>query len=237
VWTTSQAGDQRTWIDPDSAGFPDGVGAYGQYMVDNNMWNAAGYSVAQTLNACGFDNWSAITTADNATGDGAVKTYPNVHVDYTDWGTGRMESLSDFSSLKMRYAHRAPSTAGIWNVAFDVWLNGIGNGSANELMIWTENHNQTPAGVRTATVTIGGVEWAFWKGYDGHYLAFVPTGGRVLSSGELDLIAFTDWLAAHGHVPTGSVLGQVDYGVEVVSTNGVPTRFDFTDFKITETMR
>ena len=32
-------------------------------------------------------------------------------------------------------------------------------------------------------------------------------------------------------------LGQVDYGVEVVSTNGQPTRFDFTDFAITEVRR
>jgi hypothetical protein len=213
------------------------VGAYGQYMVDNNMWNAGSYPVSQTLKACDFNSWSVTTTADNSTGDGAVKTYPNVHVDYIDWGTHKMQPLSDFSSLDMRFAHHAPSTAGIWNVAFDIWLNGVGDGSANELMIWTDNNQQTPAGTKVATVTLDGVEWAVWKGYSGHYLALVPTNGRVLTSGTLDLIPITQWLTANGHLPAASSLAQVDYGVEVVSTNGQPARFDFTDFKLTETPR
>lgn len=235
-WTSSQDGATHGWqvtpYDP-----PNGVGFYGQIMVDNNMWNAGGYNVSQTVGACSYDSWYAVTTADNSRGDGAVKTYPNVHIDYVDWGTGWMQPLSEFSSLKMRFAHDAPSTEGIWNVAFDVWLNGIGNGEANELMIWTENHNQRPAGTKIDTVTLDGVQWDFWAGYDNHYLAFVPTTGAAIPAGELELLAFTDYLAANGHIPASSTIGQLDYGVEVVSTNGVPARFDFTDFAVTEVLR
>jgi hypothetical protein len=35
-----------------------------------------------------------------------------------------------------------------------------------------------------------------------------------------------------GRLSTTSTLGQVDYGVEVVSTDGRPTTFAFTDFAL-----
>jgi hypothetical protein len=236
VWTSSKNGEQYgVQVDPWGKVPNPGLGTYGQAIVHNNMWNASSYpGTTQSMGACGYDSWYAVTTASNATGDGAVKTYPNVHVDYIDWGTGQMQPLSDFSSLRMRFAHQAPQTAGIWNVAFDVWLNGVGDGAANEVMIWTENHNQLPAGRKLATVTLSGVQWDFWKAYQGHYLAFVPTNGQAITSGELDFKQFSNWLAANGHIPAASTLGQLDYGVEVVSTGGQPARFDFTDFHVTE---
>src|ERR1700754_4852406 len=61
----------------------------GDYYVHNNMWNAADYSVSQQLAACSAGNWSVTTTADDKQHDGAVKTYPNVHKDYHDWGTDK----------------------------------------------------------------------------------------------------------------------------------------------------
>jgi hypothetical protein len=36
-----------------------------------------------------------------------------------------------------------------------------------------------------------------------------------------------------GRLPTNSTVGQVDYGVEVVSTDGKPARWDFTNFNVT----
>lgn len=33
-------------------------------------------------------------------------------------------------------------------------------------------------------------------------------------------------------MPSNSTLGQVDYGVELVSTNGVPQTFTFSNFTV-----
>ena len=72
----------------------DGMWFDGKYIVHNNMWNASSYDVSQTLAACSYRNWRVTATADNASGDGAVKTYPNVHVDFHNWSTGYVPPAS-----------------------------------------------------------------------------------------------------------------------------------------------
>ena len=60
------------------------------------MWNTSGYQVSETVEVCSYRSWNAIATADNSSGDGAVKMYPNVHKDYHDWGSGYEPPLSDY---------------------------------------------------------------------------------------------------------------------------------------------
>ena len=57
----------------------------GGFIVHNNMWNTSGYRVSETVEVCSYHSWNAIATADNSSGDGAVKTYANVHKDYHNW--------------------------------------------------------------------------------------------------------------------------------------------------------
>ena len=122
-----------------------GMWSDGDYVVHNNMWNASGYDVAQTTSVCSYRNWYTTVSADDSTGDRATKTYPNVHKDYHNWQTGAEPLVSSFTSITSTFA--APGcggAAGIYNVAYDLWLNGVpGN---REVMIWTENHGQFPAG-------------------------------------------------------------------------------------------
>lgn len=96
-------------------------------------------------------------------------------------------------------------------------------------MIWTENNKQVPAGSKVATVTFGGRTYDVWK--TGSYIAFVP---RVaMTSGSLDLQAIFKWIISKGWIPSSSTVGQIDYGVEIVSTGGSNATFTFTDFSIT----
>lgn len=200
----------------------------GDFVVHNNMWNAGGYSVTQSTQACSYKSWNTIVSADNNRNDGAVKTYPNVHKDYHDWGTGKEPAWSSIPSLKSTFAATGPKT-GIYDIAYDIWMNGVpGN---REIMIWTENQNQVPSGTKFATVTLSGISWDVWASSGNSYLAFVPKSS--LTSGSLDLKAMIDYLIAQGKVPANSTLGQVCFGVEVVSTNGVPATFRFTDFSLT----
>lgn len=207
-----------------------GMYTFGKYIVHNNMWNVSGYKVSQTITACNYNSWYAVSTANNNKGDGAVKTYPNVHVDYHNWSTGAEPLLSSFSGITSTFAHQAPNI-GIYDVAYDIWLNGVpGN---REVMIWTQNHDQVPPGSPVATVTLNGVTWNVHTANNDTYLAFVPADGQAITSGTYDLLAFLQWLDGHGYFPPSSTLGAIDYGVEIVSTGGSPARFDFTDFSLT----
>jgi hypothetical protein len=202
----------------------------GDYYVQNNMWNVSGYDVVQSLTACSYRDWSVTTTADDGAGDGAVKTYPNVHRDYHDWDTGKEPPLSAYPTLTSTFAATTPRT-GVYDVAYDIWLNGVpGN---REVMIWTENVGQSPAGARVASaLPFSGTTWDLYATGDDEYLAFVPA--RTLTSGTLDLRAFLDYLLDNGRVPKDSTLGQICYGVEVVATGGKPATFAVTDFSRTD---
>ena len=137
-----------------------------------------------------------------------MQTYLNVHRDYNN------RALSTISSA--RFAGSGPRCAGcIWNIAFDIW---IGNDFSHELMIWTENWNQRPAGDMIGTTTIGGKQYQVWRSGsgDGGILTYVSVTPQL--SGTMPLAAFFADVRARGWTPTTT--WQVDYGVEVVDTNG-----------------
>jgi len=204
------------------------------FIVHNNMWNASRYRVSQTVEVCSYRSWNVIATADNSSGDGAVKTYPNVHKDYHNWSTGYEPPLSNFRVLSSSFAASGPNT-GIYNFAYDIWLNGVGNGggSNREVMIWTDNQGQRPAGSVVATgLAFGGQTWTLWATRDNRILSFVPA--TDMAAGTVNIRAMLDHLISDGRVPANSTLGQIGYGVEVVSTNGAPATFRLTGFSLTD---
>jgi hypothetical protein len=192
------------------------------YFVANDMWNASAGSVSQTLSACSFSDWYVTATA---SGGGTVLTYPDAHLDL-----GNSPRISSLSSVTSTFADTNPNT-GTYEDAYDIWLNGIADPSAgsDELMIWTNNHGQTPGGSPMATVTIGGQSWTAWKG-NGGYMAFVANSN--VTAGTVNLLGFFQWVIAQGWVPADSTLSQVDYGVEICSTNGAPATFSFSNFSV-----
>jgi hypothetical protein len=202
----------------------------GGYYVHNNMWNISKYpSLKETLEACSHSSWNVTATADDNAHNGEVKTYPNVHKDFQGSGAYGEPAWSSFKTMRSTFAAQGPGV-GIYNIAYDIWMNGVpGN---REIMIWTENHGQRPAGDIVASgVSFSGITWDVWATGDNGYLAFTPKS--TLPSGSLDLKAMIDYLVAHGRVPASSTLGQVCFGVEVVSTDGKPATFRFTDFSLT----
>jgi hypothetical protein len=200
------------------------------FIVHNNQWNASGSTVSQTVEACTYKSWNAIVTADNSAGDGAVKTYPNVHRDYHNWSTGAEPPLSNYPVLRSTFAADGPDS-GIYNIAYDIWLNGVpGN---REVMIWTDNQGQRPAGSIVANgISIGGKSWNLWATSDNHILTYVAV--TDMTSGTVDLRAHLNDLITRNRVPATSTLGQICFGVEVVSTGGAPMTFNFTDFSLTD---
>jgi hypothetical protein len=200
---------------------PNGGWTDGGYYVHNNMWNSP---CCQTLYACAYDNWYVVSNQiDEA---GAVKTYPNVHKDYD------AVSISSFSTITSTFAATTPHV-GIYNVAYDIWLNGIASPGCTEVMIWTENFDQVPAGSMVETVTLGGWTYDVWRAsWDWEYVAFVPDTPRT--SGSIDLLEIFNWMISRGWIPPDSTVSQIDYGIEIVSTDGNDETFTVTDFSITD---
>jgi hypothetical protein len=205
---------------------PNGGVSDGGYYVHNNLWNASKYPGTKgTTQVCSYHSWNHIGTASNSSGSGEVKTYPNVHKDYS----GR--TISSFSRLTSTFAATSPGV-GIYDVAYDLWLNGVPN---DEVMVWTDNHGQFPAGSRFATgVSLGGHSWDVYATSGNGYLAFVPSGGARLTSGTVDLKAMLSYLVAQGRTAASSTVDQICYGVEIVDTGGSAATWKFTDFSITD---
>ena len=81
----------------------------------------------------------------NATGDFAVKTSPNVQETWYPTPT----RLSRWKSITSRFSDLPPgmgSNYGIWEFEYDIWLNGLADSKSTEIMIWTYNNGQTPSG-------------------------------------------------------------------------------------------
>ncbi|GAB3836674.1 hypothetical protein GCM10028799_74740 [Kribbella italica] len=197
--------------------------SYGQYYVHNNMWNNS--NGTYTMAVCNYNSWYEDVTQAKP-GDLGVQAYPNVHKDYDDFPLAKIQSA--------KFAATAPNCAGcIYNVAFDVWIN---NDFENELMIWTQNLNQRPAGDKVGTTTIGGQEYEVWKSGGATKPGGIFTYKSVVTqtSGTMPLQAFFKDLEARKWIPANSTTWQVDFGVEVVSTNNTKQRFTFDDFSIQE---
>lgn len=201
---------------------PSGMWNLAPYFVFNNMWNASNYTVSQTLYACSYSNWYVVATANNDSGDGAVKTYPNSHRDFDN-----NPAIDSFHSITSTFAESSPHT-GIYEDAYDIWLNGIASSGSTEVMIWTENYHQVPAGSVVGSATFDGRAYTVWK--SGSYIAFVAN--TSFTSGTVNLLEIFNWIIAQGWIPANSTLGQVDYGAEIVSTNNVPANFTFSNFAV-----
>jgi hypothetical protein len=195
----------------------------GGFYVDTDTWNAAQYQVSQTMYVCDYNDWYVVANMNDDAGDGAVKTYPNVHKDFSG-----SPPVSSFNTISSSFAHTAPHV-GIYEFAYDIWLNGVASSGSTEVMIWTDNFHQVPSGSSLETVTLGARSYDVYK--SGSYIAFVETTN--VTSGTLDLLSFFNHVMGKGWIPSTSTLGAIDYGVEIVSTNGTDATFQLDDFSLT----
>jgi hypothetical protein len=202
----------------------------GGYYVHNNVWNAS-EAGPETLYACSFKNWYVRSTQPNTT---SVKAYPNVHLDINSLNGS---PINNYTTITSTFAATSPQ-AGIYDVAYDIWLNGVGWGNGTtEVMIWTENHKQAPLGTTVAPqMTFGANKYDVY-----HYTSNSDGGVQVISllstttqtSGSVDLKAMLNWMVSKGWITSTATVNQIGYGVEICSTENQPATFYFTDFSVT----
>lgn len=203
---------------------PNGGWPEGGYYVHNNMWNSAKYKpCASTLYASSHSNWHVVTRMNNKSGDGAVKTYPNAHRDYAS------APIASFGSITSTFAETSPR-AGIYDVAYDIWINGIARPGCTEIMIWNDNFRQVPSGDHVQDVTFDGRTFQVYKVRQSGYIAFVATTN--FTSGTVNLLDIIKWTIAKGWLSGKSTLNQICFGIEMVSTDDKEATFRVTGFSI-----
>ena len=203
---------------------PFGGWTYGGYYIYNNMWDDSSPPPSgvgsQTLSACSNGSWSVVSDQPATV---EVKTYPNIQQNFSS------VPVTKFSTLTSSFAETDPHV-GIYEDAYDMWLNGVASSASNEVMIWNEDYNQVPAGTPQATATFDGRAYTVWATANDSYIAFVASSN--FTSGTVNLLEFYDWLINRGWISSSSVVDQIDYGVEVCSTNNAPASFQFGTFSI-----
>lgn len=79
------------------------------------------------------------------------------------------------------------------------------------------------------SATFDGESYTVWKGNNGP-VSFVRNSNTT--SGNVNLLEFFQWLINKGYEPANSKLYQVDYGVEIATTNGATETFGFNNFSV-----
>jgi hypothetical protein len=196
------------------------------YYVSADTWNFGPYPGSrEKLYICNFNNWYAKVNVNDNANDGAVKTYPNVHKDYSS------PAVHSFRKIASTFAHTAPRH-GAWNYAYDIWLNNF----SDELMIWTQSHGRqahVPGIPTVGAAAIGHIRYTIH--HTGSYTAYDMR--RSHRSGRLPLLAIIKNAINRGLLRRGATLSQIDYGVEVCDTGGRSTKFQVNNFSIASTRR
>ena len=145
----------------------------------NNEWNSSGHPGPQRI--CGNSGRDWQVTSTQRAGNTGVLTYPSVQRNYPN------RALSSFTSMTSSYAENMNAVAGTdAEAAYDIWINDL----SKEVMFWVDNHGQTPAGSKVATVTLGGLTWNYYE--TSGYYAFVLNHNAT--TGTVDLLACIKYL-------------------------------------------
>jgi hypothetical protein len=203
----------------------------GNYYITNDTWNASRYSgISQALYVCGYNNWYTIANANDNAGDGAVKTSPNVQETWYPTPT----KLSSWKSITSHYSDVPPGAGpsyGTWEFEYDIWLNGLADSNSTEIMIWTYDNGQAPSGSASGSFTDAGHTYDVYHSSPPYqYIAFVDKNGKL--SGNVNLLDFFKYVISRGWMSSSSMLYQICNGVELVSTNSKPEKFDINNFSI-----
>ena len=175
------------------------------------------------------DGGTWAVTATQPAGNTAVNGYPDLQQVMTlSDNTGPL--ISSFRYLHSRFSVAQPDQPGDdYEAAYDIWLDNPACSSChNEIMVWTDNYGQTPAGNVTAHATVYGVPMTVWA--DTNTVSFVYD--TPVASGTVHIIELMDWLISHKYIPADTGFGLVDFGWEICSTHGVSETFTVNSYNL-----
>jgi len=209
---SSEGCTNPVWSTSDAEG-TDGLDSSGFWWVNNDAWS--GSHGPQSIYVCNQSSWYAVSNQPDV--GGQVETYPDTEYDVGGRDNGLpTKTIAQYSLITSTFSEAYPS-AGSWDAAYDVWLNNWGT----EIMIWNEWAGAQAywPGQSTQAVTLNGVPYHFYNN-GGELMFFRDT---TVKSGSVDILAAMNWLVFQGLVKSTDVPTQLEYGVEVCSTDGSET--------------
>ena len=204
--------------------------------VGNDVWNPIS-GASQTLTSNGPHSWSV--SANMPAGNTAVVSYPNTQQLYTTT-SDTPDPLTSFTQITSSYTTTGFGQPGDYEAAYDIFL-GTGACDANcynrEIMVWTDNHGQTPAGTEvSANVTIGTASYQLWvtaKSASTADSVVTLVQNSQGAAGAVDILAALNYLVTNGYEPTGAGLNSIQMGWEICSTNGSAETFGLSAYGLT----
>jgi len=194
--------------------------------VLQDVWNPTNAYISQKLTAYSAADWNVV--ADMAAGNTAVLSYPDTQQVMTT-ASDTSPAITSFASMSSSYQETLP-TAGDFESAYDIWLGTKGGNWNQEIMIWTDDHGQTPAGSKTGqTATIGSQSYTVWNAND-NPVTLEATANAT--SGTVDILGAMKWLQAHGYVSATAGFSGIDYGFELCSTGGGAETFSLDSYSL-----
>jgi Glycosyl hydrolase family 12 len=185
----------------------------------------------ESIHVCSASSW--YVESEEPANNTAVLTFPGVQENF---GTGNGVAISSFTTMTSTYAFAIPDI-GDYEMTYDIWVNGEASNGCTEIMIWVDNHGQTPAGsIVHPGVSVGGSTFDVWRDTSGSWqvISFETTGSfSKTASGSVDLLAIYDYVVAQGWMPSSSTLYQIGFGPEICSTGAQNETFYINDFTIT----
>ncbi|KAI5787301.1 concanavalin A-like lectin/glucanase domain-containing protein [Geopyxis carbonaria] len=202
----------------DFCGQWDSVTTSNNYIIYNNLW---GSSAATSGSQCtGLDSASGTTVAWHtswtwAGGQYNVKSFANANLIFTPKQISAISSIP--STVKYTYTG---TTGAVANVAYDIFTSSTSGSSSSEyeVMIWLAALGGagpiSSTGSAVATVTIAGVSWKLYDGYNGsmHVFSFVAVSTVTSFSGDAKL--FLNYLVSNYGMPSSQYVNTLQAGTE-----------------------
>lgn len=233
--------------------------------VEQDEWGIGGTPWAsQLLQANSGSDWQVTVNVGDTNNTGAVVTYPDVQDTVTNTSNDPVP-FTDYTSLTSTYDSSLPSNPGAdddYEAAYDMWLGDDSTASgdygdyAQEVMVWTHNYNQTPAGSDTGqtwTDPSTGDVYEIWStntavAGDESLVTFVNTANSSsvphnghesgvtsgTDSGSINLLALFQFMQAD-HLTAETGINQIDYGFEVCDTTGQNATFSVSGYTLNAT--
>jgi hypothetical protein len=199
------------------------VGSY--YLFDNQDSCGAMGCGPESAYGCTNANHtvSFVVTSNQPKGNSTVLAYSSMQDNFNS------APLTSFTTITSTFAEVSPRV-GSYDVAFDVWLNGVSAPGSQQIMVWVDAYNRTPLGNHVTSTSLGGRTYDVYRTTNGSQITLVAT--QTFTSGTVDLLGIFAWTLAQGMIPSGSTLSQIEFGVEIVSTDGTNATFYFDEYSV-----
>jgi hypothetical protein len=209
---------------------------------DNNGCNVGGYYLLDNQFNCGADSghqcgtesaygcknpdgtvaW--VVTSNQPEGNTLVLTYPDMQLNFN----APYPPLSSFHSITATFEETS-QRVGSGEDTFDIWLDG----QARQVMVLVDSWGQLvpPPGSQVGPTTLDGRTYqVWWSSTNPAQTTLVST--ETFTSGTVNLLHILNYAITNNFVPPNPTISQINFGVQIASTDGQDATFTFNDFSM-----